>query len=287
MLYNENLLLKDAVTLEEDLYRSLVQSPTPRVGVVGTAWYHTVIPQPSERWIEHFVLPPLKGPNGQQWAGNQSPYSIMSVHWFITDKCKDPELAIALYDYLLGHEVTLSGYWGPKGDVWDDSLPGTSGLLGGPSTYRMLKDHADFTLNGAWGAGFPLIASADWFYGGQQSTAGADGRRWLETGDPSLRDKLLANTDYAEAMWNISATAQQKWAIPDSYFIPPLVMNDADNTRIADIGATLSTYKSQAWVEFITGVRNISNNADWNAYLADLDRYGAAEHVSIMQKYIK
>jgi hypothetical protein len=75
--------------------------------------------------------------------------------------------------------------------------------------------------------------------------------------------------------------------MPDSLFIPPAAFSDDDNARLSDINAMLEEYKTQAFVEFITGARNINNNADWNTYLSDLDRLGAAEMVQIRQKYLK
>jgi hypothetical protein len=78
-----------------------------------------------------------------------------------------------------------------------------------------------------------------------------------------------------------------KYALPNSAFIPPMMLNDTDNARYADINAVLSPFKDQVFVEFITGVRDINNNAHWSAYLAELDRLGSGEMVQIMQKYIK
>jgi hypothetical protein len=78
--------------------------------------------------------------------------------------------------------------------------------------------------------------------------------------------------------------------MPDSVFIPLMVLmvlNDADNARVADINALLESFKTQACVEFITGLRDISNDSHWNTYLAELDRLGSSEIVTIRQKYIK
>jgi hypothetical protein len=88
-------------------------------------------------------------------------------------------------------------------------------------------------------------------------------------------------------MWyNISMEAS-KYAISNSVFIPPVLMNEADKTRYADINAVLDPFKKQAFVEFITGTRDINNSAHWNAYLAELDRLVSKEMVQILQKYMK
>jgi hypothetical protein len=43
----------------------------------------------------------------------------------------------------------------------------------------------------------------------------------------------------------------------------------------------------QAMAEFVTGKRDISLDAVWNAYLADLDRMGSREKADIIQTYLK
>jgi hypothetical protein len=72
-----------------------------------------------------------------------------------------------------------------------------------------------------------------------------------------------------------------------SVFIPPLSLDDKDNSRVADISATLNPYKEQAMTEFITGKRDINSDADWSAYLADLDKLGSGELAAILTKYLK
>jgi hypothetical protein len=112
---------------------------------------------------------------------------------------------------------------------------------------------------------------------------------WLNTGNPALLPQVLADPDYIEILYNYTPTIQirEGITIPQEYFIPPLTMNDVDSNRIADIRAVLTPYKDQAWVEFITGIRDINSNTAWNAYIAELDRINSKELVSIYQKYIK
>jgi hypothetical protein len=111
--------------------------------------------------------------------------------------------------------------------------------------------------------------------------------KYLNTKDPSLRSAVQANTDYAEYMWYHISTEASQWATPNSLFLPPLHLNDTDATRRGDINAVLKPFLQQAFVEFITGTRDISSDSAWNAYLAELDRLGSPELVKITQKYIK
>jgi hypothetical protein len=88
-------------------------------------------------------------------------------------------------------------------------------------------------------------------------------------------------------MWYFTSLENSKYAMPQAVFIPPMAMSDDDNTRISDIRAVLDPFLDRACVEFITGMRNIESDANWNTYLGELDRMNSKEMVSILQKYIK
>ena len=136
-------------------------------------------------------------------------------------------------------------------------------------------------MNGSWSGWLD-----DWRYG-IQGVDMANINRWLSTGDPSLLDALTNNGSYNEAHNYIESLKMTPYAIPDSYYIPPIGMNDADSARIVDIMVNFDTYLDQAMVEFITGVRDINRDADWNTYNAELDRLGAAERAAIIQRYVR
>jgi putative aldouronate transport system substrate-binding protein len=287
-LYKEGLILEDSFTMSRDQGAALYQSTTPRVGILGSSiMQEQTGPQGEGRWLDTFELRPLKGPNGDQWAGLADPYSILRSGFYITDKCKDPELAIALYDYLLGKDVQLDGYLAPKGIGWDDPLPGTTAINGGKPTYRMLIPYMTQPLNSGWEGHNPMIRSTEWFYTGLPAVGATEAQKWMSAGDVSVRDFLLTQPDYVEMMWYLTAKADVPYDLPLELFLPPVTLNDADSTRVGDILATLDTYKLQGMVEFINGTRDIGNDTAWNAYLSDLDRYGSTEYVSILQKYIK
>jgi putative aldouronate transport system substrate-binding protein len=285
-IYKEGLIAENSFSMIDQEIRSLVNSPDPMVGFMPINW--APLTQPSQRWIEYFNIPPVKGPNGSQWAPNGDPYSIFGARFFVTDKCKDPELAIALYDYLLsGYEMNLNGILGTKGVVWDTPLANAPSIGGGKTYWRLLLPNSnDRPLNVSWEQEtMPSNRSSEWFYAGNQGIGADDAKKWLQSGDPSLRDKLLANTDYGEEMWVLSSQKYKPYDMPSSYFIPPIAYSEADNNRMADINAALIPYIQKACVEFITGARNIETG--WNTYLADLERLGSAEKARIIQKYIK
>jgi putative aldouronate transport system substrate-binding protein len=237
--------------------------------------------------METFPLPMLKGPTGQRYGSNENPKTVGGSKMYITNKTKNPELAVALYDYMLNWEINNEDY-GPRGLGWDYADQGAPNLIGGPALYKFLISRNDQAENWGWAQKNPGIRNAA-FRAAQQATNGAVVVQYLNTGDASLLPKFLGDPDYLEIMFNYTPMQiNEGITVPETYFLPsPFRPNDADATRISDINAVLNSYKNQSYAEFITGIRDINNNTVWNQYLAELDRIGSKELVSIYQKYVK
>jgi len=287
MLYSEGLIAKDSFTMTGNDVLSLGENPTPILGIGIAAWSPEYWTNGGERWAQAFHVMPLKGPAGQQWGSSGNPNGALSARFFITDKCADPELALAWYDYMMNLDVWKTGSFGTKDIAWTAADPGTTGLGGGPATWKALIQQGLQPVNTSWDQASPSYASLEHRMA-EQATGVPEVIRWLETGDRSLLNVVMNNKSFAEIefVW-FTANRSIPWAIPTDYFIPPLAMSGADASRVADIRATLDPFKEKAYMEFVTGVRNINNNSDWNAYLAELDRLNSKELVSIYQKYIK
>jgi putative aldouronate transport system substrate-binding protein len=285
-LYKEGLVLPDSFTMTREQLKALGGSPTPILAYAFTNAQGDAVPSGTERWVETFISPVLKGPTGQQNGPNKDPWSIINPGLIITDKCKDPELAVALYNYLLNFDVMLDGYIGPKGQAWDEPDAGTLSLMGETPRYKLLVGYGTQAINAGWNQYNPMIRNSG-FRLGEQAKGADVARKWLSTGDPALLNQLVGNSSYNEEQNYFNTVDQLPYELAAKYFIPPLAMSEADTSRLMDINATLETYKEQAAVEFITGIRDISSEAAWNTYLADLDRMGSNELQGIVQKYVK
>jgi putative aldouronate transport system substrate-binding protein len=283
-LYKEGLIAPNSFSMNRDQLLALAENPDPILAIGMSAWSNNVARKSSGRWVELRHTVPLTGPNGQRWSPNKDPWSILYPGMFITNKCKDPKLALALYDYLLGFDVELDGYIGPKGVAWGDPDKGTKSLMGGDPAYKLLVTYETQPVNGSWDQRNPMIRDSK-FRLGEQATGVDEMIRWIETNVPSLKDAANASASFNEIYNYYYAKDQLQWLIPSSNFIPPVALNDADNARVSDINAVLNPYKEQVIVEFITGTRDFNNG--WNAYLAELDRMGSKDLVSILQKYVK
>jgi putative aldouronate transport system substrate-binding protein len=287
-LYKEGLIAENSFSMTDDELKSLVQATTPVVALPSVNWINGYTTQPSERWIDHFSLSPIAGPSGQRYGGNKEMSSIVVPFLFVTDKNKRPDLTVALYDYFIDHNITLTGLLGDKGVAWDDPEPGALGVNGLPAQFRQLVGYGSSPLNTSWDQdAIPSIRVARWFYLANQARGAEEAQKWLATGDLQYRDYLLNLPDYAEEMWYFTAQAHQKYAVPEGNFVPLFALSDDDTTALNDISASLAPYREQAIVEFITGSRDINSDAAWSAYLADLDRFGGKNLTDLLQKYIK
>jgi putative aldouronate transport system substrate-binding protein len=285
-MYKEGLIAPDSFTMTSDQMKSMWGKDNRNVAILACNWMNGYATQPSVPWIETFNLPAIKGPKGQRNAGNQEPWSILWPKVFITDKLKNPELLYALWDYMQEFDVLMSGYIGPKNVGWTTPDPDTFSLSGETPLYKLLVTYGSQPFNSSWDQAEPMIRSSK-FRLGEQATNTKETADWLTTGNPAIRDLLLQDNSYAEQMWYRTSLENSKYAMPASIFIPPLVMADEDNQRFSDINAVLSPYLDKAFAEFVTGVRDINNNAAWNTYLSELDQMNSPALVSIMQKYVK
>jgi putative aldouronate transport system substrate-binding protein len=286
-LYQEGLIERDSFSMTAEQEMGIVRSAEPLAAVVSTSWIQGQALPGTQRFAEYFYLPALKGPTGQQWATNRDSYSDAWPAFYVTDKCKDPELAIALYDYINGPTAPGGSFavGGQKGVYWDDADPGAVGYDGKPATWKLLMEFGTQPINSGWHNSVIAITSQAQRVSMQVSGV-QEMERFLSTMDKSLEPQIVANTAYIEYMFYYTSMDASKHAMPESLFIPPQTLNNVDNTRVADIDVVLNPFKTQAFVEFITGVRDINNDGHWNAYLAELDRLGSPEMVSIRQKYI-
>lgn len=284
-LYKEGLIKQDVYTWAHDQLKALSLNPEPQLGMALHGFAHDVTGSTDPRWAEFFVLPPVNGPSGRHWGTNREPWGIGRGHWYVTDRARDPELVIALYDFMSTHEMFLHGE-NQKGKSWSDPDPGSLGLNGKPATYKRLVQELQMPQNTLW-----YINNAMMYYMerrmGEQAVGMDVVNRWVTTGDPSIRDETFRSPSYLLGgliHWSLQDEAN---AITADYFIPPAVFNEADNKRVADVRALLDPYLQQSIAEFVTGVRDINNDTAWNAYLSDLDRLGSQERAAIYQKYIQ
>jgi putative aldouronate transport system substrate-binding protein len=220
-----------------------------------------------ERSRMYATVEPLTGPTGYKGLPCADTKKIPNAAGFvITDKCKNPALAIKLANEMGKLEWANRFQSGVKGKHWTDADPGTFGLDGiTPARYKFISQstHASTVTRDKDILGHSLrVLEEDWrkYYqvvGDIYDTANYVPRLMMES----------------EKLFLYKADVQP---------IPPLSYTQDASARLSQIQAPIGDHVKQAFAEFITGRRSL-NDAGWNTYKQELDRLGYPEMITIMQ----
>jgi len=55
------------------------------------------------------------------------------------------------------------------------------------------------------------------------------------------------------------------------------------SAELAELQTNIATYITQAQAEFVTGQRDIADDAAWDAYVADIEGLGLARYLELLQ----
>lgn len=269
-LYNEGLILKDSFTItKEDLIR-VGESEEMVLASAATEWNNDWLEKfgVSGRFFYSWLLPTLAGPEGVQYTYQIGPESPVINYAFITDKCKNPDAAFRLIDFMKSFEGTINGYIGPKGVCWDEPDEGALGINGEPALYKLLVNYGVQPMDAGWDQ-----TNADYrssaFRLGEQATGIERIFEFLETGDPAILEEVKDLPAYNEAVNYYFAEQEKEHFLPAEFIPKTMILSEDESTTVADIEAVLNAYLDQAYVEFATGVRDINDDAAWETYVND------------------
>ncbi len=134
-LYKEKLVNNDIYMQDQNGLSKAVTA-----GTVGVFYGSNLVSIASEaRASEYAVLAPLNGPNGEKGTYTCQTTEMIWPGWMlITSKCKYPEIAVRLADYLYSVEGSYVSQYGPPGanNAWNYNSKGKvvlSGKLTDPS----------------------------------------------------------------------------------------------------------------------------------------------------------
>lgn len=215
-----------------------------------------------ERYKKYSMMLPLKGPEGYQSIPYQKTTSVSGSNFTITDKCKNPEVAIQIADLFSTAEWAIKGQIGVQGVEWDTADAGTFGMDGvTPAQLKFLKYQTPAQVTDAWW----------WTYRGMEPNWKVTVQTVGDIMDPANFESRL----YVDTM-------KLKPYAADVDPMPPLLYSGDDSTAFTQIQTAVNDYAKIAIVEFITGKRDLDK--DWDSYLADLKKLGYQDEINLIQK---
>jgi putative aldouronate transport system substrate-binding protein len=213
-----------------------------------------------ERVREYAPLPPLKGPAGVQYTYYDPFGSYYINEYIITSACKNPEVAFRFADFMYSRDVSMRNRLGEPGVDYTIPSNGEMGVDGDPASYIPVL---------AWGQ----INSSHWNEIGP--TYNDFDNNGIKGDDPYELQQYLWNATlnfYAPYKPPVEMCHNNKL-----YFVPD------DARRLSEIDTDLKDFTRNALAEFVTGVRNPNDDAQWEAYLKELKALGYEEYLSIIQ----
>ena len=139
-LFQEGIIDPESFTQDETMQNGKRQNEAASMVGFDYAWTPDAF---FGKWSpEYIALPPIKGPDGKQYAEGDpnGVYSIMRNEAEITASCKTPEIAARWLDQFYDGEASIQNFWGAIGTVINKNDDGT----------YTLKDPPEGTSADAW-----------------------------------------------------------------------------------------------------------------------------------------
>lgn len=270
-LYGEGLIDSGAFTQNRDAMAALGNSAEGMIVGAVTAQHPAIlvtVGQADGRDKNYDPVPPLTGPGGSAFTSFNLA-SMPGAAFVITNKASEEQqiAAIKIVDYMFTMEGHAGAEYGKEGEQWLRPVEGDLPLDPAyPALYNQLPVDPNATpTNMAWGAMGQYFSDKEW-RGGQVQPE--------EIYEPAGYERRL-----------FQATQLYEGKYPEDQLFPywNIWTDPASADELAQLQTNLQSYVSQANAEFVTGQRDINDDAAWSAYLADVENLGLARYLEIYQ----
>ncbi|NEW05779.1 extracellular solute-binding protein [Paenibacillus sp. SYP-B3998] len=258
-LYKEGLIDPQSFTQDRNQLRKLGESPDAVILGAIPAQNPTVFNLlEGTRWKDYVAVPPLKGPTGVQ-ASKYIPQGITTGSFVITNKAKNPEIALRLADFLYSEEATMRAVLGRPDQEWKVAGSTDIGINGKPAKYTILGNTASGAKNATWGQVGPSLRTNEWRLG--------------QTADPKnpLEDLLYKET----------LNKYEPYKPDPKKMIPTLFFTNEQSDEVANISKTIDDYRKETVARMIIGDLDIDKK--WTEYLKNLENMKLPRYLQIHQ----
>lgn len=261
-LTEEGLISPSCFTNIDSAELKGINSPADGVSVTGIACCHPSVgfDDTVGNYIEYSPLAALKDATGLGGYDVVRPMDIR-IPSAITKDCDDVELAVRFLDFFYRDETATSVRHGMRGVNWEyadiDADRSTSNI-------NVLDDgQAFFDGVTTYNRNTNSIFDAYNYLAAASSADTEIGKKKLEA-QYAMEDMMRADQKTEDVIYDLIYTADEA-------------------ETVNPIKTNLMSAVRQARGEFCTGARDISNDADWQAYLDELEGIGLTEYLEINQ----
>lgn len=259
-LYSEKLVNQTIFSTANDAMAPMI-TPANGTAMVGVfAGHLTLHATVGSKVLEQYVSLP-------QWGNIVINDANYMRNIFITQDCKDVDAAFDLIMTMWSEEASYRFRYGQEGVNWVKAEEGATSAYGLPAKIKILNDPLGQQNTCLWsGACGGLNVYAE----GEAAIYDGELDPWL-----GMRSQMAAES-YANAI----ATAEKN----NPKNICPVLVYTTEESEL--VGAQINAcndYFRRSRTDFIKGVMDPNNDADWNKYLSELEKLGLKDWVSVAQ----
>lgn len=192
-----------------------------------------------------------------------------SNHWntFVTADCEDPDMAWNFLMTTCSREGALRIRYGEKGVDWVDADPGTTSFCGLPAEIKILNEAAFFgSTTTTWNA----VAACVLKYSEGETIQFDD-----SMGEWPLYKRSIMTDNYNYFLDEEAKTVNESCG--------QLVYTEEEKLSTEQIRSNCSSIITNSRSKFCTGDLNPYNDADWNAYLQEVQNNGLSTWLELAQ----
>ena len=262
-LFDEGFILTESLTMDDEQAEVLNNGELPTVfSLVRTSASKSI-------YKDDFVgCDALTGPDGVSYA-SFSP-SKPTVKMLVTANCEDPDAAFRLGDLLSSEEMSITSRYGQRGVHWDYAED-----VKNASDYVAAQEGYDLSI---------ILHDNDAFWGSQEVQTSS----WLQTGPLVLsygisngRGVNASDIDKFNAEVNACNYMYQNSGKRPDEVIANLIFTTEETEVRADLDTAIKNYKNEFWAGVCSG--NIDLEAEWDNYVAELNKIGLDTYLEITQ----
>jgi len=261
-LYAEGLIAEETYVQDNATFKAVLNK-TPEEAVIGTVPLWRVAGDldmsiEGNDFLTYQAFAPLKGDYQQAYC---RPVTMLPTG-AITTACENPELAFQIMDYLISDEGSLLTTYGPEGAnyewVEEKSYLGTTPAINRFSTEtETLRKHV-------WVNGCPKVDSEENRYGTVLDENNlANDQQWELLHFSKVYEPYYVNNNIPRITWASDDVMVQK----------------------GEMTTMINEYVQTANTEFVMGIRDINDDAQWEAYLKDLEKMGLNDYIELLYTF--
>jgi putative aldouronate transport system substrate-binding protein len=263
-LFREGLINRDVFTADGDSLQRYGDAPgNPMIGGARVNYWGNFVDidqkDPNARWRKYQACPPLKGPNGVQYAAwDYLNVGVEVSQLVITKKCAKPELLVQWADAQMELEAILRGYGGPR-FAW--AKKGELGINGKQAVYGYDAVWND-QKNINWSQDNPMYRSQDFRLG--------------ERVNPK-------DLTFEKPLYEQTRDFYFPFKQPQEMQFPPVTMDSDQAAQEAELKTNLKNEVDQSFAKFVTGQLNPNDDAAWNDYKSRIEKIGKKPYLELQQ----